>query len=86
VSKSSIARMMAAASNAALTDDGSAAIRAIVNPPKGCPACYAERGEHLPPTHSTAICRAHYEAMRLMSEARKTGAPLHPPQGALVHG
>ena len=72
MSKSSIARMMAAASSAALADDGSAAIRAIVNPSAACPACYAERGEPFPPTHSTLICQTHYEAMRLMSEARKS--------------
>jgi hypothetical protein len=52
--------------------DENAAILAIVNPPTGCPACYAERGEPFPPNYSTRICAPHAAAMRLMSEARKT--------------
>jgi len=87
VSKASIARMMPGTSSMALSDDdGSAAILAIVNPPSGCPACYAERGEPFPPTHSTRICATHAAAMRVMSEARKSQAHQHTPQGANAHG
>jgi len=86
VSKASIARMMPGASSTAPADDGSAAILAIVNPPAACPACYAERGQPFPPTHSTRICRTHYDAMQLMSEARKSRAQGIYVQGATAHG
>jgi hypothetical protein len=53
-------------------DASNAAILAIANPPKGCPACYAERGKSFPSTHSTRICSTHSAAMWLMSESYKS--------------
>ena len=71
MSKTSIPPMLLAASSASVPDDGSAAIRAIAQPPKACPICYAEQGQRFPSTHSTAICPTHATALRIMSDARK---------------
>lgn len=54
-------------------DDGSAAIRAIVNPPTACPSCFFERGEPWPASNpSTRICERHAAEMRARSEALKS--------------
>jgi hypothetical protein len=62
-----------ALSSDSVPDDGSAAIRAIANPPAACPVCWVEaHGRPLPGNYTTRICPLHAAAMRVMSEARKS--------------
>lgn len=52
------------------SDDGSAAIRALVSPPTACPCCLIERGEYWPGRqYSTRICPRHDAELRARSRA-----------------
>lgn len=56
-------------------DDGSAAIRAIVNPPSACPVCWIQSNHRpLPGSYTTRICSQHEAEMRARSDALKSHA------------
>lgn len=71
-----LAPVTLAMSSTGAPDDGSAAIRAIANPPAACPVCWTEaHGTPLPGNYTTRICPLHAAAMRVLSNARKSHAP-----------